>query len=117
MVYTFECCCSNSYIGQTSKHLETRIKEHIPKCVSDHISNQPKTISIATSNAMKRSSISEDLIKNPNCGKSYNVMKFRILRSCNNIYDLIKIEAIYIHLNELKLCKQKIFDYSLSLFS
>ena len=27
-------------------------------------------------------------------------MKFRILRSCNNIFDLIKIEAIYIHLNQ-----------------
>ena len=93
MVYTFECCCSNRYIGQTSRNLETRIKEHIPKCVSDHISNQPKTISIATSNGMKRSSISEHLIKNHNYEKSYKEMKFRILRSCNNIYDLIKIEA------------------------
>ena len=33
VVYTYECCCSNSYIGQTSRHLETRIKEHVPKCV------------------------------------------------------------------------------------
>ena len=102
MVYTFEYWFSNSYIGQTSRHLETRIIEHIPKCVSSHISNQPKTISTATSNTLKRSSISELLIKNPNCGKSYSEMKFRILRSCNNIYDLNKIEAIYIHLNKRK---------------
>ena len=112
IVYTFECCCLNSYIGQTSRQLETRIKEHIPKCVNDNISNQPKTISTATSNAMKGFSISE-----PFCGKSYNEIKFRILRSCINIYDLIKIEPIYNHLNKPKLCKQREFDYSLSLFS
>ena len=72
MVYTFEYCCLNTYISQISRHFETRIKEHIPKCAIDHISNQPKTTSTATSNAMKRSSISEHSIKNANCGKSYN---------------------------------------------
>ena len=117
VVYTFGCCCSNSYIGQTSWHLETRIKEHIPKCVSDHISNQPKSISIETSNAMKRSSISVHLIKNSIWGKSYNEIKFRILRSCNYFFDLIKIEAIYINFNKPKLCKQREFDYLLSLLS
>ena len=35
LVYTFECCCSNNFIGQTSRHLETRIKEHVPKCVKN----------------------------------------------------------------------------------
>ena len=29
VVYTFECCWSNNYIGQTSWHLEMRIKEHV----------------------------------------------------------------------------------------
>ena len=32
---------------------KTRIKEHVPKCVREHIKNQSKTISIATLNAMK----------------------------------------------------------------
>ena len=94
-----------------------RIKEHVPKCVRKHIKNQPKTISIATLNAMNRSSIAEHLIKNPICGKSFNDLRFKILRSSTNIFDLIKIEAIYIHLNKPKLCKQKEFDYSVSLFS
>ena len=71
-------------------HLETRTKELISKCVTDYISNQPKTINKATSNAMKRSSISEHLIKNTICEKYYNGMKFRILRNCNNTFDLIK---------------------------
>ena len=117
MVYTYECCCANSYIGQTSRHLETRIKEHVPKCVKEHIKDQPKKMSNATSNAIKRSSISEHLVKNPKCGNSYSETRFKILRSCTNIFDLIKIEAIYIYLNKLKLCEQKEFDYSLSLFS
>ena len=55
VVFTFECCYLKSEIDQISRHLETRTKEHIPKCVSNHISKQPKTISIATSNAMKKS--------------------------------------------------------------
>ena len=79
MVYRFECCCSNSYISQTSRHLEIRIKEHNPKFVREHIKYQPKTISIATSNAMNRSSMSEHLVKNPICGKNYNETKFKIL--------------------------------------
>ena len=116
VVYTYKCCCANSYIGQTSRHLETRIKEHVPKCVKDHIKNQPKKMSNATLNATKRSSISEHLVKNPKCGNNYSETKFKVLRSCTNIFDLIKIEAIYIHLDKPELCKQREFDYSLSLF-
>ena len=91
MVYTFECCCSNSYIGQTSRHLKNIIKEDIPDCVRDLISNQPKIISIETSNAMNRYSIPENSIKNLIFGKNYNEMIFRILRSFYNIFVLIKI--------------------------
>ena len=94
VVYTFEFCWSDSYIGQTSRHLDTRIKKHVPKCVREHIKSQPKTINIAT---MNRSSIAEHLIKNPICGKSYNDLRFKILRNCTNIFDVFKIECINIH--------------------
>ena len=43
---------------------------------------------------MNRSSKAKQLIKNPICGKSDNDVRFKILRSCTNIFDLIKIEAI-----------------------
>ena len=69
MVHTFECWRSNSCIGQISRHLETTIKEHIPKCAREHINNQPKPICIETSNAMNRSSTSDQLFKNPICEK------------------------------------------------
>ena len=75
--------------------MQTRIKEHVPKCVKDHVKNQPKKISYAFSNAIKRSSISEHLVKNPVCGKNYNKMRFKILKSCSKIFDKDKIEAIY----------------------
>ena len=93
------------------------MKEHVPKCVKEHVKNQPKKMSIVTSNAIKRLSISEHLVKNSVCGNSYSEMRFKVLRSCTNIFDLVTIKAIYIHLNKPKLCKQTKFDYSLSLFS
>ena len=72
---------------------------------------------MATLNAMNRSSLVENLIKNPIFGKNFNDSSFKILKSTTNNFDLIKIEAITIHLNKPKLCKQKEFDYSVSLFS
>ena len=63
MVNSIECFCSNSYIGQTSRHIETRTKMYISKCVKEHLNNQPKTISIATLIAINRSWISEHVIK------------------------------------------------------
>ena len=33
IVYKFKCFCDKSYIGQTSRDLKTRIKEHLPTCV------------------------------------------------------------------------------------
>ena len=53
VVYTFECCCKNRYIGQSSRHLRTRIKEHISKCVEYYIKSESETINIATKNPIK----------------------------------------------------------------
>ena len=104
-------------VGQTLRHLERRIKEHVLKCVKEHVKDQPTKMSNATSNAIKRLSISDHLINIHVCGNSYNEKKFKIFRSCMNNFDLVKLEAIYIHSNKPKLCKQNEFDYSLSLFS
>ena len=86
-----------------------RIKKHVPKSVKEHVKDQLKKMSNAISNVIKRLSISEHLVKNPVCGNSYNEMRFKVLRSCTNNFDLVKIEAIYIHLNKPKLCNKKIW--------
>ena len=117
VIYTYECCCWNSYIKKTSRHLETRIKEHVPKFVKEHVKDQPNKMSNATSNAIKRSLISEQRVKNSVCWNSYSEIRFKILRSCTNNFDLVKIKATYINLNKPKIFKQKELDYSLSLFS
>ena len=43
--------------------------------------------------------------------------RFKIVKICNNVFDLIKLEAICILLKKPVLCKQKDFDYTVSLFS
>ena len=65
-----------------------------------------------TSNATKRSSISEHIVKNLVCGVSYNEMRFKTLRSCTDNFDIVKIEAIYIDLNKPKI-KTKFFEKNL----
>ena len=40
VVYKFKCYCKSSDIGKTSRHLKTRIKEHVPKCIISHISDK-----------------------------------------------------------------------------
>ena len=40
-----------------------------------------------------------------------------IIKTCSNVFDLIKLEAICILLRKPVLCKQKDFDYTVSLFS
>ena len=55
---------------------------------------------------MKRSVISEHLVNNPECEKSYNKLRFRILSNCYNNYDLMKHGNILIKINMPKLNKQ-----------
>ena len=64
-------------------------------------------MSIATTNAMKRSVTPEHLIKNPVCRKNYNKSCFSFLRKYTSYLDVIKLEAILIKLYKPKLCKQK----------
>ena len=63
--------------------------------------------SAALINATRRSSI--NLINNPECGNNYEDLRFRIVQQSSNVYDLIKMEAIFIYLNKPELCKQKDF--------
>ena len=115
VVYTFQCCCEINYIDQTSRHLITRIKQHVPKCVENFIQNPVELKSTAIKKAMNRSVISAHLVNNPTCGKSYNESRFSILRKCFNKYDLIKLETILIKINKPKFNKQKDLDYVVSL--
>ena len=68
-------------------------------------------------NASKRSAIAEHLVNNSNGASSYNLNRFKIIKNCFSISDLINDEAICILIIKPKFCKQKYFDYTVSLFS
>ena len=78
---------------------------------------EKETKSTQVLNALKRSSIAEHLVNHPTCANNYKRDRFKIIKSCKNVFDLIKLEAIYILLRKPILCKHKDFDYTVSLFS
>ena len=70
-----------------------------------YIKYKPMIIRSAFMNAIKRLSIAEHLIKNPNCADHYEEFNFKILRQCSTFSDLIKLEEeTSFHLNKPKLC-------------
>ena len=75
------------------------------------IDEKTKIKTKAVVNATKKSSIAEHLINNTNCAKNYDLSRFKILNSCTNSIDLVRMEEISIFLNKPELCKQKEFDY------
>ena len=78
IVYKFNCSCERSYIGQTSRHLKTRKKEHLLAFVLKFIEKQPEIKTTATKNAAKRSSVAEHLINNRDCARKYDISRFKI---------------------------------------
>ena len=54
------------------------------------------------------------MVYNSTCANSYNLNKFKFVKICSNVFDLIKLEAICILLRKPVLCKQKDFDYTVS---
>ena len=77
IVYKFNCFCDKSYIGQTSRHLKTRIKEHLPTCVLKFMIKKPKNMTTTTENATKRSSVAEHLVINRKCAKKYDLSRLK----------------------------------------
>ena len=43
--------------------------------------------------ALKRSSIAEHLLNNHTCAENVNIDRFKIIKSCDNIFDLIKYRS------------------------
>ena len=87
VVYQFICAgCNSCYIGETSRHFSTRIKEHT---VSD-----------------KNCHIFKHFSQFPSCKGMYTPSCFRILDSANSFIDLKLKEAFYISKNKPDLNKQ-----------
>ena len=82
VVYKVTCnACSSIYVGQTSRHVTTRISEH----------------------RKKDSPVGQHLVEY--CGTTHNV-KWEILDACRGVEKLMTIEAIYIKKQKPQLNKR-----------
>ena len=118
VIYQYSCCGRTCFIGLTTRHLRKRIKEHVPKSVEKFcFSDKKVVIPVKVLNVSKRSSTADHLVNNSTCVNSYNLNRFKIIKTCSNVFDLTKLEAICILLRKPFLCQQKDFDYTVSLFS
>ena len=77
VVYEFTCAgCNSRYIGETSRHLSTRIKEH--------------------TTTDKNSHIFKHLLNSPDCKSKFDLTCFKILDSAKTSYSLKLKEAYHI---------------------
>ena len=84
VVYSFTCrCCSASYVGQTTRHLHTRVSEHlgITPITGKLCKNPPQ------------SSIFSHLIST---GHTASIDDFKILSSCSDDQELLIHESLLI---------------------
>lgn len=86
VVYKFVCAgCNSCYIGETSRHLATRIKEHTTSDKNSHIYKH---------------------LQNPECRSKYTRSCFTILDTANTSFSLKLKEALYIRKHKPDLNKQ-----------
>ena len=84
VVYLFKCrCCSASYVGQTTRHLHTRISEHLG---ISPITGKPSSSPVMSSIFSHLNST----------GHSANFDDFEILSSCSDTCELMIHESLLI---------------------
>ena len=69
-------------------------KRACPKECREFFAFQIINIPVKVLNASKRSFIAEHLVNNSTCVNSYNLNRFKTIKTCSNVFDLIKLEAI-----------------------
>ena len=95
VVYRFDCgACNDSYVGYTTRHYTTRIREHL---FTD-----------------KKSHVYKHLHNNQLCQRSSNESNFSLIDAANTEYQLRIREAIHINWIKPVINKQK-FSYKLTL--
>ena len=62
------------------------------------------------------STIGLHLLQNPECDTQYSNDQFSILAKARSMFNLLVLEATYIKISKLILCRQKEFVFSLQIF-
>ena len=68
-------------------------------------------------NAIKRSATAEHLVNNQSCAENFKLERFKKIKSCCNVFDLVKMETTCIQNRKPTLCRQTKLDYSVALFT
>ena len=120
IVYEFSCRCEAWYVGRTTQRLAGRIQQHVPTSIrkkSNTVKEQPPHL--CKNNNYKincESAIGQHLLTNPECAKTYTDDNFRIIGQARSSFHLSVLESVYIKTQNLALCKQKDFIFSLGIF-
>ena len=107
VIYNFTCSCSADYVGKTSRRLEERIKEHIPKWLAEGKQGPPR------SRSAPQSAITRHLQRcRPTAANAQN---FKVIETSNTSRRLGFLEAVTILIRQPKLCMQNDFVTQLCL--
>ena len=122
LIYLFECRhCKSRYVGKTSQRFGERIKQHVPKHLVDAPTSKkrrgrPPKVREKPAEGYQ-SAIACHLAANEDCRKSFRESAFSILCRCRSKHHQDVLEAMFIHVLQPKLCKQKSFVTNLVLFN
>ena len=136
VIYKFSCKhCDSVYVGRTTRRLEERIREHVPRSlIKLYAAPMPSPAHTTTTESghnlrTKRnttiravipkyldSAIGQHLVENPNCGRSYTDDCFSVITKARTEYHLKVLEAVIINALKPNLCRQKQFVYHTLLF-
>ena len=97
LIYEFQCCCNATYIKHTSR-LEVRVKQHIPRDI--------RNCTTSRHSKLLDSAICEHLNISNSYAVNYNDECFCVLHRARTKQHLVVLEALYILLYRLTLCKQ-----------
>ena len=115
------CHCDSRYVGRTSQRLEERIKQHVPKSITNpRTSANRQSLSRSCKNNIRpqqfhESAIGQHLLDNAQCALHYSNEKFSILARGRSSFHLSALEATFIKSLNPLLCKQKEFVYSMKI--
>ena len=121
VIYQFLCHCDSRYVGRTSQRLEERIKQHVPRSITNpRASANRQSLSRSCKNNTRpqqfhESAIGQHLLDNAQCALHYSNEKFSILARDRSSFHLSALEATFIKSLNPLLCKQKEFVYSLKI--
>ena len=118
VIYQFVCHCDSRYIGRTSKRLEERIKQHVPRSIA----NPPASHNRQSLSALARPTYAHNNFTNLPLFNNLTTPNTPFTKTTKNFLFSLEVALLFTSLevtfikslNPL-LCKQKEFVYSLKI--